>query len=136
MNKFITTSLAVAVLSGCMQKNPIEIQKDNIITSMNQILSEEKLKIETGSDCLIIIEGNKSEKTMFAELTCADGTSIKKRYEIKGVETYISILKKIQTKDGKLITEGACMQIISTDPKNSEGPKRVVESADCPKFTV
>lgn len=136
MNKFITTSLAVAVLSWCMQKNPIEIQKDNIITSMNQILSEEKLKIETWSDCLIIIEWNKSEKTMFAELTCADGTSIKKRYEIKGVETYISILKKIQTKDWKLITEWACMQIISTDPKNSEWPKRVVESADCPKFTV
>ena len=137
MNKFITTSsLAVALLSWCIQKNPIEVKKEQIIAEMNQVLSTKNIEIKSWSECMILIEWVKGKTAIFAGLRCDDGTDINDLYENWNTETYTTSVNNIIFEKGKLNSKWACIQIISTDPKNSDWPKRVVESADCPNITV
>ena len=136
MNKLVTTYIAITLLSWCTQKSLIEVQKDQIIEKMNQVLTTKKEEIKNWSECIILVEWVKGKTAIFAGLRCDDGTDINGIYEQWNTETYTTLVSNIRIQNGKLLTNWACMQIISTDPKNPNGPKRSTESADCPKFTV
>lgn len=136
MNKLIVTSLFCTLLTWCSQKDPVEAQKDQIIATMNKVLWEQNLKLEDWSDCMILIEWDKSKKTMKVGLACDDGNNLEQLHDNPHTETYTTLVSNIRIINGRLIPKWACMQIISTDPKNPEWPKRTIESADCPRITV
>jgi hypothetical protein len=53
-------------------------------------------------------------------LACDDGNNLEQLHSNPHTETYTTLVSNIKIRDGKLIPNGACMQIISTDPKNPE----------------